>query len=333
MGKKREQKKKNKYKQILNLPHKTTFFQSARTIRNLFTKEHPLFSSSKCLKKCLMKSRKTYKILLVKNKNAHTSLLTLGFGERVLQSLANGDRVNGDGELVDDHNGGEDDGDGDAGKGQEPALDGSKVALDEEITSHGGGGEGAAGLLGGVLETTAIAELAADNVVREGVGDAQKAEEGDDQGDEDEGSNGEESDTEDVHAKDEEELVADGAGEAHNEEEGEDAGNNEGNEEESLEKLEGGPHRGSGVVLSEGVDLNGTSGLDAAGHTLEGPVDVGGVDGGLGGAGGSHGGGGHLPLLIVGVPVDDGCSNADGEDGEGGQSSEAVELGELGHLG
>jgi len=188
-------------------------------------------------------------------------------GKAHLQGLSDGDRVNGDGELVDDNDDGQDDGNGNASEDQEPALDGSERALDGNVTSGGGGN----GVLGGVLEASAISDLAVVVVVVEGSGDSEESQERDDQRDEDQSGNGEESNAENVHSEHEEELVADGASEADNQEDGEDSGDDQSDQNECLHKLEGRPDGGGRIVGSEGVGLNSSGGLDAAGNSLERP--------------------------------------------------------------
>lgn len=200
-----------------------------------------------------------------------------------LESLTDGDGVNGDGELVDHDDDGEHNGDGDAGKVEVPASNGAPVPGHEDLTSDSGAGKGdgggSEGLLGGIGDAAAVSLLASRLVVGEGVVDADEAKEGDHQGDEDEGGDDEEGHAEHVHAEEEEELVADSAGKADHQEDGEEAREDEGDEDESLEELGSAPHGGGGVVGGEGGGLGGASGADAVGDSVEGPGHLGGVDG------------------------------------------------------
>jgi len=164
-----------------------------------------------------------------------------------LQSLTRADRVDGDGELVEDNKDAKDDGDGDASKNQIPASVGSESDLLADL--HGGGDSSNNNIAGAQIlrfvigETTAITTDASGLIIRERVGNSEETEESNDHGDEDEKGNSQKNNTENVHAGREEETVAERVGKAENKEDGDETREDQSNQHESLNELESGPQR------------------------------------------------------------------------------------------
>jgi len=248
-----------------------------------------------------------------------------------LQSLSDGDGVNGDGELVDHNDDHEHDGEGDASEDQEPTSDGSPKAREDDVSGGGNSVDGhrsSSEVLPGVVGNAVAESLGASgNVVGGGVVKSEESEKGDEESSEDDRGHDDEGDAENVHAEPEEEAVADGAGEAEGKENTGEASDEEGQEDEGLDELKDGPDRGGRIVGSIGNGLDTTGGLDAGGKSVEGPEQLGGVKGNVRG----RSGGAELVVLRVRVPIDDEGGDGDGEDGESQQSGDAVKTGEL-HL-
>jgi len=191
-----------------------------------------------------------------------------------LQSLTDGDRVNRDGELVDDNDDAEEDGHWDAGKVKVPSFHGSPAAVDSSSASNTSDGGSSDIRLGAVGDAVAITLGALWVVVVEGEVDSKESKEGNDQGTQDHSSNSEESNAKHVHAEHEQKLVADGAGKAHHKEDREDTGEDQSNENEGLNKLHCAPDRGGRIVLIESASLETSCGADESVGSVKRPCEL-----------------------------------------------------------
>jgi len=188
-----------------------------------------------------------------------------------LQSLSGSDRVDGDGELVEDDKAAEEDGNGDASQHQVPTGVGSVVLLNSDGEVLGGSGNNNVGnsdiVLAVISETSAIATSAASSVVGEGTSDSQESQEADNHGDQDQQGNSEENNAENVHSQSEQQTVAERISEREQQEDGNETREDQSDQNESLHKLEDGPDGRRGVVLGEGVDFSGDGRLEGSGNS------------------------------------------------------------------
>lgn len=192
-------------------------------------------------------------------------------GGILLQSLSRSDRVDGNGELVEDDKAAEEDGNGNAAQNEVPAGVGSVVLRFGDGEGLGnsvdGDGVGSEILLDIVSITTAESALAVGGIVREGLSDSEESQEADDHGDEDQEGNDEENNAENVHSEGKQQTVADGISESDEEEDGNETSKDQSDQNESLHKLEDGPDGRRGVVLGEGVDFSSDGRLEGSGDS------------------------------------------------------------------
>mmetsp|Transcript_135819 Transcript_135819/g.202016 ORF Transcript_135819/g.202016 Transcript_135819/m.202016 type:complete len:271 (+) Transcript_135819:89-901(+) len=200
-----------------------------------------------------------------------------------LQSLANADGVDGDGELVHNDNEENQDGEGDAGQDDEPASGGAPRlgGGDDNGDGRAAAGKGLLPVLvvDLILEAAAVAELAGGDVVGEGISEAKEAEERSHDGDDHDEHQREKDNAEDGHAGDEQELVADGGREQEGEHQQEETRDDQGDQGESLSESEDGSLAIVVIVVSEAA-VGGAvvPGLGLGGEAVKSPELLGGVD-------------------------------------------------------
>jgi len=170
-----------------------------------------------------------------------------------LQSLTGRSlRVDGEGELVDENNNQQNQSNGDGGQDNVPAGLGTPLLKlgGGSVVRVNRGGEGAA------------RAIVAVRVVRlEGVGQANKSQEGDDDGGESQKDKSQKNEASERHAEGEDDLVADGVEDEDQQEDSNNEGKDQADEDESLGELDGGVHLGHGSARVLGAGGGGDGGV------------------------------------------------------------------------
>jgi len=169
----------------------------------------------------------------------------------LLQSLTGADGVNGDGVLVQSHDDGEHDGDGDAGKGKVPAGSGAP----SNVTSDGdAAGDGDTGLRVNKLE--AGATNAVGDIGSKGLSDSSPSQESNDNRDNNQNAGNNDDVAQESGTDGEDELVTESSKEVHEENDGQQGRNDQSNEGKRLGQLDHAEAGRAVNIESESVGLN-----------------------------------------------------------------------------